>query len=92
MTPVLILEHISLFRGVRTILSNISLTINPGEHWAILGPNGSGKTTRMNIITAYVWPMEGTVTVTAQLTFARNAVISVWYHPPCSNVFHSVRQ
>ena len=63
MTPVLTLDHISLSRGGRSILSDISLTVNQGEHWAVLGPNGSGKTTLMNIITAYLWPMEGTVTV-----------------------------
>ena len=63
MTPVLTLDHISLSRGGRSILSDISLTVNPGEHWAVLGPNGSGKTTLMDIITAYLWPMEGTVTV-----------------------------
>ncbi|MBN1294851.1 MAG: ABC transporter ATP-binding protein [Candidatus Latescibacteria bacterium] len=63
MNPVLTLDHIFISRSGRDILSDISLTVDHGEHWAVLGPNGSGKTTLMNIITAYLWPMEGTVTV-----------------------------
>ncbi|MHB9029050.1 MAG: ABC transporter ATP-binding protein, partial [Candidatus Latescibacterota bacterium] len=63
MTPLIELENISLDRAGRPILRNISLTVNPGEHWAMLGPNGSGKTTLLTVITAYAWPMEGAVTV-----------------------------
>jgi len=63
MTPLIELENISLARGGRPILRNISLTVNPGEHWAMLGPNGSGKTTLLTVITAYTWPMEGVVAV-----------------------------
>ena len=61
--PSLILDNISFVRNNRYILSNISLTVNDGEHWVILGPNGCGKTTLTNIISAYVWPSNGTVTV-----------------------------
>ena len=61
--PLIILDHIVLTRGSRSILSDISLTIARGEHWALLGPNGSGKTTLTNIVTAYVWPSDGVVTV-----------------------------
>ncbi|MDD6800805.1 MAG: ABC transporter ATP-binding protein [Firmicutes bacterium] len=32
------------------VLSNVNLTINPGEHIAIVGPSGSGKTTICNLI------------------------------------------
>ena len=34
-----------------TILDNISWTMRTGENWAILGPNGCGKTTLLNLIT-----------------------------------------
>jgi len=61
--PLVILDHVSLTRANRTILSDINLTIEKGEHWAILGPNGSGKTTLITLITAYLWPTEGAVTV-----------------------------
>jgi iron complex transport system ATP-binding protein len=63
MTPLIELDHVFLSRGGRPILEDVSLTVNPGEHWVILGPNGSGKTTLLTIITAYIWPMDGSVTV-----------------------------
>lgn len=37
------MEHVSLTRGERQILHDVTLTISPGEHWVILGRNGSGK-------------------------------------------------
>lgn len=57
------LERVSLLRNGRAILDDLSLTVNRGEHWAILGPNGCGKTTLLNLVTGYLWPTAGTVTV-----------------------------
>ncbi len=63
MNPLIELDRITLARNGRFILRDVTLTVRPGEHWALLGPNGSGKTTLLTIITAYTWPMEGTVNV-----------------------------
>lgn len=63
MTPLIALDAISLSRGGRTILRDVSFRVNPGEHWALLGPNGSGKTTLLSVITAYTWPTDGAVSV-----------------------------
>jgi len=35
-----------------TALDNVSWTMRTGQNWVILGPNGSGKTTMLNLITA----------------------------------------
>jgi iron complex transport system ATP-binding protein len=43
-------EHISLMRGTTLALSDVSLRIGVGEHVAILGPNGCGKSTLIKAI------------------------------------------
>jgi len=37
--------------GEKVIFSDLNWTISPGEHWQITGPNGSGKTCLLNLIT-----------------------------------------
>ena len=49
--------------GRRTILGPVTLTIRSGERWAILGPNGSGKTTMLRLAGALRHPSAGRVVV-----------------------------
>lgn len=48
------------FNGVKAA-DGVSLTIHDGEFLAIIGPNGSGKTTVLNLCTGYVRPKSGSV-------------------------------
>jgi iron complex transport system ATP-binding protein len=57
--PIVRLDHISFIRDKRTILHDISLLIEKGQYWAIIGPNGSGKTSLVSIINGYQFPSEG---------------------------------
>ncbi len=45
--------------GGKRIVHSINWTVQPGEHWAILGPNGSGKTTLLKLACGYLWPNAG---------------------------------
>lgn len=58
-TPALDLRNVSHIAGGRKILDSIDWKVEPGEHWAILGPNGSGKTTLLKIASGYLWPNAG---------------------------------
>ncbi|MDB5554339.1 MAG: Branched-chain amino acid transport ATP-binding protein [Rhizobium sp.] len=48
------------FNGVKAA-DGVSLSIHDGEFLAIIGPNGSGKTTVLNLCTGYVRPKSGSV-------------------------------
>ncbi len=48
--------------GVR-VLNNVSWRVLPGEHWVILGANGSGKTSLLSTLAAYMTPTAGTIEV-----------------------------
>jgi ABC-type branched-subunit amino acid transport system ATPase component/branched-subunit amino acid ABC-type transport system permease component len=48
------------FGGVR-VLTDVSLTVNPGEVVGLIGPNGAGKTTTIDVLSGFVRPREGSV-------------------------------
>jgi ABC-2 type transport system ATP-binding protein len=61
--PALHAEHLRHAYGERIALHDVSLSVNPGEIFALLGPNGGGKTTLFRIIATLVRPAAGTVRV-----------------------------
>ena len=63
MKTIVKLQNIHFKHNDRAILKNISWTIEQNQHWALLGANGSGKTSLLKIITGYEWPTEGSVQV-----------------------------
>jgi iron complex transport system ATP-binding protein len=50
-------NHISVMLGGKTVLQDITLSIGAGEHVAILGPNGCGKSTLIKTITRECYPL-----------------------------------
>src|SRR5213593_4127491 len=50
-------ERISVMRGPTLALDNVSLKIGIGEHVAILGPNGCGKSTLIKTVTRECYPL-----------------------------------
>jgi iron complex transport system ATP-binding protein len=51
------LENINVARGDRLVLHDVNLKIRAGEHVAILGPNGCGKSTLILTMTCQIYPM-----------------------------------
>ena len=56
-------EHVDFIRDGRAILDDISLTVEPGQHWALIGANGAGKSTLLSLLGAVQHPTNGTVDV-----------------------------
>jgi iron complex transport system ATP-binding protein len=55
--PLIELERVSVMRGEKIVLRDINLRIGVGEHVAILGPNGCGKSTLIKTITRECYPL-----------------------------------
>jgi iron complex transport system ATP-binding protein len=55
--PLLDMRGVSVMRGSNTVLSDFHLRIEDGEHVAILGPNGCGKSTLIKTITRECYPL-----------------------------------
>ena len=51
-----------------TILKNINLEIKKGETVALIGTNGSGKSTHLKLMTRIIYPTKGTIETRGKLT------------------------
>jgi lipooligosaccharide transport system ATP-binding protein len=56
-------HNLTKLYGIVRAVDGISFAIEPGECFGFLGPNGAGKTTVMRIISCFLPPTTGTVTV-----------------------------
>ena len=57
--------------GGLEVISNLNLTVPPGQRRAVIGPNGAGKTTFLNLVTGWLTPTSGNVLVDGQAVAGR---------------------
>lgn len=76
MDEIISLEHVDYIREGKYILKDVSWHVQRGEHWVILGPNGSGKTTTLNMINGYIFPSNGKVKV-LDFEFGHSSIIEL---------------
>jgi molybdate transport system ATP-binding protein len=50
------LRALSVRRGAKWVLRDITWRLKPGERWALLGENGAGKTQLLKILSGDLWP------------------------------------
>jgi len=81
------LESVSKRYGSKTIIRDVSFTVQKGEIVGFLGPNGAGKTTTMRMIAGFTTASSGRVTVAGydMATHNQDAAHKIGYlpeHPP----------
>jgi iron complex transport system ATP-binding protein len=63
MTSVVQFQNVSVVRDGKTIVDDVTWTVNEDERWVVFGPNGAGKTTLLMLAAAYEHPTDGVVTI-----------------------------
>jgi gliding motility-associated transport system ATP-binding protein len=63
MPPLIVAEQLTKWYGSRLAIDHVSLEVEAGEVMGLLGPNGSGKTTILRILTGYLRPSAGTARI-----------------------------
>ena len=57
------ITHLSKHFGPKVAVDNLSLTVQKGQVLGFLGPNGAGKSTTMRMITGYLPPTAGSISI-----------------------------
>src|SRR6478736_2667809 len=63
---VLEIAGLRIERGGTVILDELSWRVERGQHWVILGANGSGKTSLLSALTGYLTPTAGEISLLGQ--------------------------
>ena len=61
MADILAVSGLCVFRGRTQILRGVDWRVLKGEHWAVLGPNGCGKTSLLKAVAGYLSPSSGSI-------------------------------
>lgn len=61
--PLILVDQVSLDRGNRRVLDQVSLTVAAGEIYALLGGNGAGKSTTLSALLGFLRPASGALAV-----------------------------
>jgi phosphonate transport system ATP-binding protein len=59
--PAFVLENVTKRFGSLRALADITLRIEPGEHVALVGPSGAGKTTLIGLLNGTLYPTQGEI-------------------------------
>ena len=78
--PIVEIHNIRKVYDTKVAVEGLSLTIEPGTMFGLLGPNGSGKTSSIRMMIGMTVPDSGTVSLFGK-PFSRSALHRVGYLP-----------
>jgi lipopolysaccharide export system ATP-binding protein len=88
------IEHLRKSYRKKTVIRDFSMYLDRGEVVALLGPNGSGKTTTFYAVAGLVMPEGGTVTIDGKdvtsLPMYRRAQLGIGYLPQEMSIFRGL--
>jgi len=61
--PIISLKNVTVTNNNFNILSDITCQLWPKQSCAVIGPNGAGKSALVAVISGYLWPQDGSVSV-----------------------------
>jgi ABC-2 type transport system ATP-binding protein len=80
--PVLEIEHLTRRFGSFTAVNELTLSVNAGEIFGLLGSNGAGKTTTIKMLTTLLPPTSGEARVAG--FSIRTRAVQAWVWVRCS--------
>jgi ABC-2 type transport system ATP-binding protein len=85
-------EGVTKMYGDQKALDDVSFEVKKGEVLGFLGPNGAGKSTMMKIISCFITPTSGTVTVNGSDTESESMKVrsSVGYLPESNPLYYDM--
>ena len=87
--PVIDAQNIVFSYGSREVLKGLTLSVNRGEIFGMLGANGAGKTTLIRMLVGMLKPKAGSIRVLGEAPSSRQAR-QVGYMPQLSALYEEL--
>ncbi len=85
-------SNLSKHFGSKTVVNNLSFTVEKGEVLGFLGPNGAGKSTTMRMVTGFISPSSGDASIcgTSVVDHPKHAKSHIGYLPESAPLYNDM--